>query len=1763
MRSFIILRFLGRRQAMKRLNGLLLSTLLLMNLVSPYTAVYAEDTGSGTTTVETTGPTESTDTADTGTSTDSSDNGTDTGTDAADTETTGTTDGATTETGTTDTTGSDQEPASGDVENTDGTQTDSADTNATADDAAALNAEPEETEVTTASQTYTAETASHIQVTAVADAGAFAQDVTMKVSDLKSADAMAIAQQVLGAGTVDATGVNITFYDADNAEVEPVKTDAVHVTISFPSNATVDGDEFYLLHQDDSGKVSEVTDAKVDDTGAEFAASSFSNYVVGSISSGYDTTVKGTFDHAQVAIAAWNQGYNGNNVYDDTSNADLVPLTPITSGETVTLKSFRSGNNVRGNLLVFAKAEDGYLITGLNSSNSLNNFYPIEGLNGNFSGYGSIANYAGFKNLIQRANAEGYQIVFGYYRAADNNAGIEFKVDTEPVGISVSAKSDKEKVLPGDTITVTATITPTETKTKGITVSLTSGATYAEIDGTSIEISSLAKTGSGTWTGSFSYTVTAEDCAKQAVNFNIYSGLTYSYSFPDAKFTTSVAQTGSASVSVPIESQTILIQGKDDTVTYDGKEHSLSGFTVNGTEVEAGTNSINVTLNGTTYQVTGLSNVTNEMAQGTKVGTYTNTVSTPDGAIKVNTSQGRDVTTGFHISVAPGTLTIKKRQVTLESAGDTKEYDGTALTNDQVTVGGDGFVDGEVSSVKATGSITKVGSADNSISYTTKDRFNENNYSISMKPGKLTITSNTSEITLTVKDAGKVYDGTALTSTAITTSKGLPDGMTVSATTDGTITNVGYVANNITSYTIKDSAGTDVTKYFSNVITVPGVLTVTKRSVTLTSQDAEKAYDGTPLTSSGVTVGGDGFVPGEVSDIKASGTITKVGRVTNTITYMPNSGFIADNYEIEMNEGILAVTPNTTVITIQADNASKIYDGTALTSNQYTVSNLPDGFQVEAETAGSITSVGVAFNTITGYQIFNTNNNNEDVTDQFSGVTLKNGTLTILKRSVKLTSQSASKVYDGKALTAPDVTVSGDGFAAGEVSNITATGTITTSGSVINTITYTTAEGFKPDNYTIEMEQGTLTVLANRGEIVITAGSATKIYDGKALTESGADVAGLPSGFTISVMTSGSITDVGSVKNTVDSYIIKDSNGNEVTTEFTNIKTNDGTLTVTKRPVGLISQSVTREYNGKELTAPTVTIEGYGFVDGEVSEIAATGAATNVTDENGVVNAISYKTAESFKADNYEIYKKEGTLKITKASNTFVIIADSPYKDYDGEPLTATYSVIVPSGFDGYSATAKLTLHGSSVSSDDAQSITDAGSAYVMVTSYKLLDAAKQDVTKNFEDPLVIDGELNVYPRLLILSSASDTKEYDGTPLADSTITVGGDGFAPGESFDIYASGSQSDVGSSSNTIPDLATLTHPAGFKLSNYSVVPIEGTLSVKQNTSPIVVTASSQVKIYDGTPLTSQMHSVSGLPDGFTTEVSLQGSVTNVGDTAEGNHTVSSVKILRDGEDVTSNFSNITTESGTLRVIPASLAMDVAADTVYDGQEQKLIPTVSYGSVLPESSGADARGQALGNVSFKIRPVSLLNDPAPSAPVPVEGTDYTLSYSVVSGDFVNAGSVIQVTVTAVDGGNYSGTVSEEYQIVPRKLSVVTYSASKDYDGTALTAGGSLSGAVESDGLRLVMTGSQTSAGSSDNTYVIDYGSALASNYEIESESLGTLTVFALAPKEAGRTCQDDGYGDGYVWNEAAQACALESAPPVSSRKLSPQTGVTGSGE
>jgi hypothetical protein len=75
---------------------------------------------------------------------------------------------------------------------------------------------------------------------------------------------------------------------------------------------------------------------------------------------------------------------------------------------------------------------------------------------------------------------------------------------------------------------------------------------------------------------------------------------------------------------------------------------------------------------------------------------------------------------------------------------------------------------------------------------------------------------------------------------------------------------------------VKDADGNDVTAQFA-VTNKAGNLKINKRTVTLTSADGEKEYDGKPLTKNeqtDITVDGDGFVDGEGATYDVTGTIT-------------------------------------------------------------------------------------------------------------------------------------------------------------------------------------------------------------------------------------------------------------------------------------------------------------------------------------------------------------------------------------------------------------------------------------------------------------------------------------------------------------------------------------------------------------------------------------------------------------------------------------------------------------------------------------------------------------------------------------------------------------------------------------------------------------------------------------------------------------------------------------------------------------------------
>ena len=179
----------------------------------------------------------------------------------------------------------------------------------------------------------------------------------------------------------------------------------------------------------------------------------------------------------------------------------------------------------------------------------------------------------------------------------------------------------------------------------------------------------------------------------------------------------------------------------------------------------------------------------------------------------------------------------------------------------------------------------------------------------------------------------------------------------------------------------------------------------------------------------------------------------------------------------EPNGGDEVEIPTFAPITIKPKDVTATYNGAAITGKdvEITSGKLLEGHKLSAAVIGSGVNAGSYALTLDPEKIKIVDANNKDVSEMYAR-TLLPGKLIINKRSVLITSQSATKTYDGSALTRPAVTITGDGFVPGELAKAEATGSITYVGSTPNTIQYTTTGAFNAANYSIALSVGTLTV---------------------------------------------------------------------------------------------------------------------------------------------------------------------------------------------------------------------------------------------------------------------------------------------------------------------------------------------------------------------------------------------------------------------------------------------------------------------------------------------------------------------------------------------------------------------------------------------------------------------------------------------------------------------------------------------------------------
>ena len=267
-------------------------------------------------------------------------------------------------------------------------------------------------------------------------------------------------------------------------------------------------------------------------------------------------------------------------------------------------------------------------------------------------------------------------------------------------------------------------------------------------------------------------------------------------------------------------------------------------------------------------------------------------------------------------ATADYTLKVTPRPVTLTSGSASKTYDGTPLTNDEIKITGDGFVDGEATAI-ATGSQTEVGSSDNTIEIIKKDGFDANNYAIELKEGTLTVEkrpyhpnpSITDKITveITGNSDSVVYDGTEHSvkdyTVKISDSRYTEKDFTFSGKALASGVNAGTYEMGLKADQFKNTNARFTNVEF--IIKADGVLTITQRPLTITAGSAEGIA---PVTCDKYTV--EGLATGDkVDSVKITGIQSEPGESPNVasdaVIKNAKGEDVTANYKITYVDGVL------------------------------------------------------------------------------------------------------------------------------------------------------------------------------------------------------------------------------------------------------------------------------------------------------------------------------------------------------------------------------------------------------------------------------------------------------------------------------------------------------------------------------------------------------------------------------------------------------------------------------------------------------------------------------------------------------------------------------------------------------------------------------------------------------------------------------------------------------------------------------------------
>ena len=662
-------------------------------------------------------------------------------------------------------------------------------------------------------------------------------------------------------------------------------------------------------------------------------------------------------------------------------------------------------------------------------------------------------------------------------------------------------------------------------------------------------------------------------------------------------------------------------------------------------------------------------------------------------------------------------------------------------------------------------------------------------------------------VELTANSKTETYNGTLWTVEGYTGAPADADfsAITVSASgTDAGTYDAKFADNTVGKV---DAAG----KYIVTAAT-DGKLTINPAAVTVTADNKSKVFGAAEpeLTAS---------VTGTLNGDKVAYTLSRdPGENVGDYTITPTGEEIQGNYKVTYGTGTLTITASSS-LTVSGTDYSGIYDANA--HGEAATASVTEGTTVEYQVNGGnwttevpkITNVG----TVT-VKVRATNPNYETAEATY--------TLTVTPASVTVTADNKTKVYGD---TDPELTATVTGTLNGDKVAYTLS---RDSGENVGDYTITPTGAEIQGNYKVTYGTGTLTITAS-SSLTVSGTDYSGIYDANAHGE--AATASVTEGTTVEYQVNGGnwttevpkITNVGTV-----TVKVRATNSNYETAEATY------TLTVTPASVTVTADNKSKVFGAAE---PELTATVTGTLNGD--EVAYTLSRDPGEDVGGYTIT---PTGEEIQG-NYEVTYETGTLTITPVTGKIVVTVTGHTGTavYDGTAHTVT----------GYDVAASNPLYtAADFAFDGAASVTgtDAG-GYPM----GLAESQFRNVSANFTEVsfVVNDGGLTVDKRPVTLTSVTDSKVYDRTPLTRPDVTVGGMGFVTGEVTGLHATGSVLNV--SQGAVRNDIEFTPTAAFKAGNYTIEYHVGTLSVTPAAqATVVVSGKTETVVYDGKP-----HTVTG--------------------------------------------------------------------------------------------------------------------------------------------------------------------------------------------------------------------------------------------------------------------------------------------------------------